>query len=319
MIKNGINQMYIFDKIESWIRVFLIYLTNYLPVKVIRNDEGKPFLYRYHIFKWGQNGPGLCIHRFVLSDPDRGYHDHPWKTAMSFILCGQYEERILNEERTAYSTRMRPRWTFNYLDGVKTFHRVMVEENKDVWTLFAFGSRTKTWGMVSIKDSKYQPMSEQVEDKDGDWANKAQKGIAVHSHMEHPGKVISTVDIVVLLNREKVLLIKRGKEPFKDTWAFPGGRIEQKDTDIMEAAQRELKEETHLQDVELVYYKTIGNNKRDPRGFCVTNIFIGSLKELPIGIKAGDDAIDYKWFDLNNLPLMAFDHKEILGEIIKEK
>jgi 8-oxo-dGTP diphosphatase len=192
----------------------------------------------------------------------------------------------------------------------------MVDEGTDVWTIFVFQKRSKIWGMVSL-DGQYKQMSTNVADQDGGWWNTAGKGLGVHSHVEHPGKVIATVDIAIF-SEGKVLLIERGKEPFKQFWAFPGGRIEQSDTDILSAAYRELKEETNLSDtnVQLRYFKTIGNSTRDPRGFCLTNIFTGKLPEIPTsGIKAGDDAVNYEWFSLDNLPEMAFDHKQILNDI----
>lgn len=302
------------DYIENCLRAFIIFITNYLPVKVIRDDNGTPFLYRYHIFKWGNDGPGLCFHRFVLSDPERGFHSHPWDHSVSFILCGGYQERILKNNTTAnnYFTVDRPRWTFNYLSG-KIYHRVMVPEGKDVWTLFVFGPRRKTWEMIYL-EGKSIPMSTTVSDKDGKWHESAKQGSSTHSHLDLPGKVIATVDIVIVAEN-KVLLIKRGKEPFKGFWAFPGGRIEQKDSDIITAAYRELKEETNLENIDLKYIATIGNNSRDPRGFCLTNVFLCRLNELPKGTKAGDDAIDYKWFETDDLPDMAFDHKEILENI----
>jgi 8-oxo-dGTP diphosphatase len=303
------------DKIEGWVRWFVIMLCNYLPVKVIRDEHGVPFLYRYHLFTLGNDGPGLCIHHFVASDPERGFHDHPWRAALSFILSGGYQERILKsrDAKNEYITHLRGRWTFNYLDGVNTFHRVMIDEGKDAWTLFAFKGRSKTWGMVSL-DGEYKPMSTTVSDQDGGWWNHVIKGLGLHAHLDHPGKVIATVDTIVVAE-SKVLLIKRGKDPYKDCWAFPGGRIEQKDDDIITAARRELKEETQLTDVPLEYVKTVGNNTRDPRGFCLTNIFISKLQTMPQGVRAGDDAVDYQWFDLNDLPEMAFDHKQILEEL----
>jgi 8-oxo-dGTP diphosphatase len=261
----------------------------------------------------------MCIHRFVKSDPDRGYHDHPWKKGLSLILCGGYQERILNKDSPdGYVTYNRSRFTFNYLDGVDTFHRVMIEEGKDAWTLFAFQKRSKTWGMIGL-DGVYRPMSTQVMDQDGGWWHHVMKGLGVHSHLNHEGKVIATVDSIIIAEEEKkVLLIKRGKDPYKDHWAFPGGRIEQKDKDMLEAAYRELREETKLSDIELKYFKTVGNNTRDPRGFCITIVFVGRLPKIPEkGVRAGDDAVDYQWFDLNNLPDMAFDHKDILNEIVK--
>lgn len=310
---------YILDFIEYVIRLFIVFVTNYLPVKVIRDNKGVPFLYRYHVLTLWENGPGICIHRFVKSDPERGYHDHPWKKSFSFILCGGYEERILNHsQECGYIVHKRSRWCFNYLDGVNVFHRVIIEEGKDAWTLFFFQRRSKTWGMVSL-NGKYKVMNPEVIDRDGDWWKTSQKGLSIHSHVKHPGKVLATVDSIIIADCElgkKVLLIKRGKNPYKDCWAFPGGRIEQKDENILAAAYRELKEETNLINVNLEYFKTIGNSSRDPRGFCLTNVFIGKLEKIPeIGIKAGDDAVDYEWFDLNNLPDMAFDHKEILLSI----
>lgn len=303
------------DFIEYYVRLFIIFITNFLPVKVIRDDKGVPFLYRYHIFTFGNDGPGLCIHRFVKSDPERGYHDHPWKKAVSFILCGKYDERILDSTtKEGYVCYTRNRWTFNYLDGVKNFHRVMVEEGKDVWTIFAFQRRSKTWGMVTL-DGKYKAMSTTVSDQDGGWWNIVGKGFGIHSHIEHLGKVIATSDVIIIAE-SKVLLIKRGKEPFKGCWAFPGGRIEQKDKDILAAAYRELAEETQLTDIPLEYVVTIGNNTRDPRGFCITNVFVSELPTIPNGVRAGDDAVDYEWFDLDKLPEMAFDHKEILNDYL---
>ena len=42
-----------------------------------------------------------------------------------------------------------------------------------------------------------------------------------------------------------VLLVKRGIEPFKDRWAFPGGFLQMDETSD-ECAMRELQEETGL-------------------------------------------------------------------------
>ena len=136
------------DFIEKILKTIIIFITNFLPVKVIRDHKGRPFLYRYHLLKWGNDGPGICIHRFTQSDPGRGFHCHPWPYVLSFILTGGYEERILNKNtEEGYDVYNRGRFTFNYLDGYKTFHRVMIEEGKDAWTFFMFGSRKKLWAM----------------------------------------------------------------------------------------------------------------------------------------------------------------------------
>jgi 8-oxo-dGTP diphosphatase len=88
---------------------------------------------------------------------------------------------------------------------------------------------------------------------------------------------------------------------------------------MLTAAYRELKEETNLSNVQLKYVTTVGNSYRDPRGFCITNVFICELDKIPNVVRAGDDAVDYEWFDLNDLPEMAFDHADILTEIMNNQ
>ncbi len=131
-------------------------------------------------------------------------------------------------------------------------------------------------------------------------------------------KVIATTDIVVK-NKNNILLIKRKYDPFKNYWALPGGHIDVTDKDIVSCAQRELKEETNI-DIPLskLHYKvTIGNNKRDPRGFALTNVYTVNLDTIPENIKACDDAIDVRWFDINNIPDdIAFDHLQLIQKSI---
>ena len=59
-----------------------------------------------------------------------------------------------------------------------------------------------------------------------------------------------TVDAILISNRNSVLLIERGRDPFKGKWALPGGFIEM-DEELETACQRELEEETGLRVGEL--------------------------------------------------------------------
>ena len=107
----------------------------------------------------------------------------------------------------------------------------------------------------------------------------------------------------------KVLLIKRGNEPFKGQWAFPGGFVNM-DEELEDAAARELAEETGLRGVKLTQLHTFGKCGRDPRGRNITIVFIGVAKNTKV--KGGDDAAEAKWFDIDNLPEnMAFDHDNV--------
>jgi len=130
-----------------------------------------------------------------------------------------------------------------------------------------------------------------------------------------------TVDAVVFTffrNKAKLLLINRGKEPFKGKWALPGGFIEI-DEELEIAAARELAEETGLVNVPLEQLYTFGKCGRDPRGRQITIVFMGIATKEQTKIKAGDDAAKVQWFDIDNLPNdLAFDHNEVANFGIKK-
>ena len=124
-----------------------------------------------------------------------------------------------------------------------------------------------------------------------------------------------TVDAVVFAfvgKQAKLLLINRKNEPFKGRWALPGGFVDM-DEELEQAAKRELAEETGLQGVSLEQMHTFGECGRDPRGRQVTIVFAGVARDNLDSIKAGDDAADARWFDVENLPKdLAFDHNKVI-------
>lgn len=109
----------------------------------------------------------------------------------------------------------------------------------------------------------------------------------------------------------KLALIRRGRDPFKGQWAIPGGFVEL-DEELEHAAARELAEETGLTNVSLKQMHTFGKCGRDPRGRQITITFMGIMTQNFDSIKAGDDAVEAKWFDIGKLPInLAFDHDEV--------
>ncbi len=124
-----------------------------------------------------------------------------------------------------------------------------------------------------------------------------------------------TVDAVVFAfveKQTKLLLINRKNEPFKGRWALPGGFVGM-DEELEQAAKRELAEETALEGVSLEQMHTFGECGRDPRGRQITIVFAGVARNNLNSIKAGDDAADARWFDVENLPKdLAFDHNEVI-------
>ncbi len=130
-----------------------------------------------------------------------------------------------------------------------------------------------------------------------------------------------TVDAAVFTfsdDKAKVLLINRGNEPFKGKWALPGGFVDM-DEELEDAIVRELTEETGLTSVRLEQMRTFGTVGRDPRGRMITIVFMGIATEGQDKIKAGDDATQAQWFDIEELPKdLAFDHNEVVRFAIEK-
>jgi 8-oxo-dGTP diphosphatase len=77
------------------------------------------------------------------------------------------------------------------------------------------------------------------------------------------------------------------------------------------AAARELEEECGIRGVDLWQFRAFGDPNRDPRGHTVSIAYLG-IVSTPIPLKPADDADDARWFPLDSLPPLAFDHDEIV-------
>jgi len=124
-----------------------------------------------------------------------------------------------------------------------------------------------------------------------------------------------TTDVVLLAggSANSVLLIERGNDPFKGSWALPGGFVEVGER-VHEAAIRELAEETGVAlEVELALLGVYDTPGRDPRGPTVSVAYVHRCAtELPAS--GGDDAARALWFALDALPPLAFDHALIVAD-----
>lgn len=123
-----------------------------------------------------------------------------------------------------------------------------------------------------------------------------------------------TVDAVIIRKNDvsdDILLIKRGREPFKDMWALPGGFIEI-DEELDVAVKRELFEETGIIHHNLRQLFTVGTVGRDPRYRTISVVYGGFFDGNNMSIKAGDDATAAVWFQVSSLPELAFDHKDVI-------
>lgn len=127
-----------------------------------------------------------------------------------------------------------------------------------------------------------------------------------------------TADIAVLRLEEvpEILLIQRKADPFQGLWALPGGFMEMEET-LEEAARRELLEETSIRAGELIRFDSYDKPGRDPRGRTITQVFVMIWKKEMGMPKEGSDASGLQWYGLNELPELAFDHKEIIDDVIR--
>ena len=130
---------------------------------------------------------------------------------------------------------------------------------------------------------------------------------------EYPRPAVAT-DCVVFGYKGadlEVLLIERGSEPFQGEWAFPGGFLEM-DEDAAAGARRELCEETGLDLTSLEQLYTFSEVNRDPRGRVVSIVYFTLIPLDGCEVKGGDDARQARWFSLDRLPPLAFDHTDVL-------
>lgn len=132
-----------------------------------------------------------------------------------------------------------------------------------------------------------------------------------------------TADVVVLAGAAtapSVLLVQRRHSPFAGSWALPGGFVEESEQ-VAQAAPRELREETGLdlgaperEGLRLLgVYDTPG---RDPRGWTVSAVYVVRLP-AQLEVKGGDDAGDARWFSVDELPQLAFDHALIVADALR--
>ena len=130
-----------------------------------------------------------------------------------------------------------------------------------------------------------------------------------------------TVDVVILTiveNKLKVLLLKRVNEPFRGRWAIPGGFIRLSEN-LDDAALRVLKEKTNVQNIYLEQLYTFGDPLRYPNTRVITCAYFALLRAEDIDVKivAESQVAEIEWHSVENLPPLAFDHKEIIEYSLK--
>ncbi|MCD7899978.1 MAG: NUDIX hydrolase [Bacteroides sp.] len=130
---------------------------------------------------------------------------------------------------------------------------------------------------------------------------------------EYPRPAVTT-DCVIFGFDEgelKVLLIERGIEPYLGKWALPGGFLNM-DEDAETCSRRILQKETGLDNIFMEQLYTFSSVERDPRYRVISIAHFALVRKSDYNAMAGLDTTTVRWFDLSEVPELAFDHKAIL-------
>lgn len=135
---------------------------------------------------------------------------------------------------------------------------------------------------------------------------------------KYPHPAVTTDSVVFGFDGKilHVLLIKRKIDPFKGSWALPGGFMKMDET-LGECARRELREETGVHLSWLKQFHAFSSVGRDPRERVVSVGYWALVRQSDYRLIAGDDAAEARWFPLENLPELAFDHAYIIEQARK--
>jgi 8-oxo-dGTP diphosphatase len=139
------------------------------------------------------------------------------------------------------------------------------------------------------------------------------KAASLQSQFENEWKRPSVTADGIVTRGNDILLIKRGKDPFKGYYALPGGFLEPGEK-LENCVIREVHEETGLKTVVSRLVGVYSAPDRDPRGHFVTAVY--HLQPVSGVVKGGDDASSAEWIPMDRLPKLAFDHGKIVEDFL---
>lgn len=116
----------------------------------------------------------------------------------------------------------------------------------------------------------------------------------------------------------EILLIKRGDHPCIGQWAVPGGFVNM-DENLEDAARRELKEETNVENIYLEQLYTWGDVGRDPRTRIITCSYLALAARDELKVQSGDDAADARWFAVSSRVVREEHESTAQGNIHKQQ
>lgn len=115
-----------------------------------------------------------------------------------------------------------------------------------------------------------------------------------------------------------MLLVQRSKQPDAGLWGFPGGHLEWGET-VLQAAQRELWEETSILAEPQVYLDNLDLLRRDDQGIVLSHyLLVGVACQYRSGEPlAGDDALDARWFPIKQIRQGELDMSDRVVDLLE--
>jgi 8-oxo-dGTP diphosphatase len=138
----------------------------------------------------------------------------------------------------------------------------------------------------------------------------------MNTKYEQPSVTVDLAIFTVNNDKLKVMLIKRAEQPFQSAWSMPGGFLLQNES-LEEAAHRVLREKTGVENVYMEQLYTFGDPKRDPRSRVITVAYFALIPWKTLDQPESPKVADLNWASVDQLPKLAFDHKEILHYAVK--
>ena len=128
---------------------------------------------------------------------------------------------------------------------------------------------------------------------------------------DYPRPMVATDCVIFGFDGTKmqVLLVKRGEEPYKDSWVLPGGFLRMEES-AEESARMMLREKTGLRETYIEQFHTFSAPERDVRGRVISIAYYALVRKQEV--RQGANVSEVGWFPLDGLPELVFDHKDIL-------
>lgn len=208
--------------------------------------------------------------------------------------------RIIKETRSISEAAKEMGMSYRHAWGI--LHRISENAGGDI---VASSRGGKKGGETTLT-----PLGEEVLNE---YSNKAS---SLQSQFENHWRKPSVTADGIVLSDGKIALIKRKNDPFKGSYALPGGFVDYGER-LEDCVVREVLEETGLKTMIVNLVGVYSAPDRDPRGHFVTAVY--ELRVTGGALKAGDDASLAEWVPVDDVPAMAFDHGDIIADFLAKK